>query len=78
MRAQLTNYLAALFVIASLIGCAKPVGKPVVTAGKSTSTHKAVPPPMKLGPGEQVDYAGHRCGNPNLHIKTHLCLYPRR
>ncbi len=33
---------------------------------------------MDLGPGEQVDYAGHRCGNPNLHIKTHLCLYPRR
>ncbi|HKU00385.1 MAG TPA: hypothetical protein VJS30_28195 [Paraburkholderia sp.] len=29
-------------------------------------------------PGEQIDYAGHRCGNPNEHVKTHLCLFPRR
>ncbi|WP_232451021.1 hypothetical protein [Burkholderia ubonensis] len=28
-------------------------------------------------PGEQVDYAGHRCGNPNLHVKTHPCVFPQ-
>jgi hypothetical protein len=32
--------------------------------------------PANLMPGEQVDYAGHRCGNPNMHVKTHPCLFP--
>ncbi|KWE80011.1 hypothetical protein [Burkholderia territorii] len=26
----------------------------------------------------QIDYAGHRCGNPNFYVKTHPCLFPRR
>jgi hypothetical protein len=33
--------------------------------------------PANLMPGEQVDYAGHRCGNPNMHVKTHPCLFPQ-
>jgi hypothetical protein len=34
--------------------------------------------PTDLAPGEQIDYAGHRCGNPNLYVKMHLCVFPRR
>jgi len=34
--------------------------------------------PADLMPGEQIDYAGHRCGNPNLYVKTHPCLFPQR
>ena len=36
------------------------------------------PVPTDLMPGEQIDYAGHRCGNPNLYVKTHNCLFPQR
>jgi hypothetical protein len=42
----------------------------------STSTQAVKP--ANLAPGEQIDYAGHRCGNPNLYVKTHLCIFPRR
>ncbi|TGN98333.1 hypothetical protein PL79_004595 [Burkholderia sp. USMB20] len=34
--------------------------------------------PTGLMPGEQIDHAGHRCGNPNFYVNTHPCLFPKR
>ncbi|WP_232291209.1 hypothetical protein [Burkholderia ubonensis] len=56
----------AVLIIPLLAGC--------VFAG--VGERKAVA--RDLAPGEQVDYAGHRCGNPNLHVKTHPCVFPQR
>jgi len=70
----------AMLVISLLVplfaGCAsvRPDTRPVAL----TSAPKAKPAAGELMPGEQVDYAGHRCGNPNLYVKTHPCLFPRR
>jgi hypothetical protein len=76
MRAFTLKYSLAAFLAASLAGCASNSGKSPASASKSTSTQTVEPP--NLAPGEQVDYAGHRCGNPNLYVKTHLCVFPRR
>lgn len=48
--------------------------------GAAASSHAAQANPVaaELLPGEQVDYAGHRCGNPNLYVKTHPCVFPQR
>lgn len=75
MRALLQKSALTAILAASLAGCASSGGKPAASVNPPTSTHKA---PTDLAPGEQIDYAGHRCGNPNLHVKTHLCLFPRR
>ncbi|KWK72883.1 hypothetical protein WM16_17605 [Burkholderia ubonensis] len=56
----------AVLIIPLLAGC--------VSAG--VGDRKAVA--TDLAPGEQVDYAGHRCGDPNLHVKTHPCEFPQR
>ncbi len=56
----------AVLIIPLLAGC--------VSAG--VGERKAVA--RDLAPGEQVDYAGHRCGNPNLHVKMHPCVFPQR
>lgn len=74
---NLLSFLMAASVVASFVGCAQTASKPVVASNTPSTAHKATPP-TDLAPGEQVDYAGHRCGNPNLHVKTHLCLFPRR
>lgn len=71
------SFLLATFVAASFAGCVQTPSKPVVASNAPSTVHKATSP-TDLAPGEQVDYAGHRCGNPNLHVKTHLCLFPRR
>ncbi|ASW01570.1 hypothetical protein CJU94_25745 [Paraburkholderia aromaticivorans] len=73
MRAFMFRFLVAAVIAAGLAGCAGNSRKP---AGTSDSTRAAAP--ANLAPGEQIDYAGHRCGNPNLYVKTHLCVFPRR
>jgi type IV pilus biogenesis protein CpaD/CtpE len=75
MRALLQKSALTAILAASLAACAGSSGKPADAGKPSTSTHKS---PVDLAPGEQIDYAGHRCGNANLHVKTHLCLFPRR
>lgn len=69
----LTTCLAGVIAVA-LGGCANLSGKP--PAASSSPTQAGAP--ADLAPGEQIDYAGHRCGNPNLYVKTHLCVFPRR
>ncbi|KVC84448.1 hypothetical protein WI74_33030 [Burkholderia ubonensis] len=55
----------AVLIIPLLAGCVSAgVGERKAVAGYPA-------------PGEQVDYAGHRCGNPNLHVKTHPCVFPQ-
>ncbi|REE22475.1 hypothetical protein B0G71_5686 [Paraburkholderia sp. BL27I4N3] len=75
MRVLLQKSALTAILATSLAGCASSGGEPAVAAKPRPSAHKA---PTDLAPGEQIDYAGHRCGNPNLHVKTHLCLFPRR
>lgn len=74
MRALMLKSSLAGVMVAGLAGCAGLSGKP--PAGTSSSTQTTAP--ADLAPGEQIDYAGHRCGNPNLYVKTHLCVFPRR
>ncbi|MBY4765983.1 hypothetical protein K6W39_02115 [Burkholderia ambifaria] len=63
--------LVALLV-SLFAGCASV--RPGTGPAASTSAAKAKPVAGALMRGEQIDYAGHRCGNPNLHP----CLFPRR
>ncbi|WP_321857802.1 hypothetical protein [Burkholderia cenocepacia] len=65
--------LIAVLIIPLLAGCASTRSDTTATA--SAAARKPVPD--DLMPGEQVDYAGHRCGNPNLYVKTHPCLFPQ-
>lgn len=77
MRALMWKSFIAAVIAAGVAGCAN-------TGGKAANLNSASPPtqaaktPANLAPGEQVDYAGHRCGNPNLYVKTHLCVFPLR
>ena len=75
MRALWQRSAFTAVLAASLGACASGSGKPADAVNPSTSTHKSL---MDLALGEQIDYAGHRCGNLNLHVKTHRCLFPRR
>ncbi|HEB3529841.1 hypothetical protein [Burkholderia cenocepacia] len=65
--------LIAVLIVPLFAGCAS-------TRFETTATYGAArkPVPADRVPGEQVDYAGHRCGNPNLYVKTHPCVYPPR
>ncbi|WP_175876966.1 hypothetical protein [Burkholderia sp. BCC0097] len=65
--------LIAVLIVPLFAGCAS-------TRSDTTATYGAArkPVPADRAPGEQVDYAGHRCGNPNLYVKTHPCVYPPR
>ncbi|MFL9892899.1 hypothetical protein [Paraburkholderia sp. RL17-381-BIF-C] len=76
MRAFTLKYSFAAFLPAILAGCASNSGESPASTSMSTSTQAVKP--ANLAPGEQIDYAGHRCGNPNLYVKTHLCIFPRR
>ncbi|WDR86117.1 hypothetical protein [Burkholderia ambifaria] len=74
-----SSHLVMLLVpllVSLLAGCASV--RPGTGPAASTSAAKAKPVAGELMPGEQIDYAGHRCGNPNLYVKTHPCLFPRR
>jgi len=72
---RLVMLLVPLFVLL-LAGCT--FVRPCTGPAASTSAAKAKPVAAELMPGEQIDYAGHRCGNPNLYVKTHPCLFPQR
>ncbi|WP_244102179.1 hypothetical protein [Burkholderia ambifaria] len=63
-------------LVSLLAGCASV--RPGTGPAASTSAPKAKPVAGELMPGEEVDYAGHRCGNSNLYVKTHPCLFPQR
>ncbi|WP_175819010.1 hypothetical protein [Burkholderia sp. BCC0419] len=66
--------MIAVLIVPWFAGC-------VSTRSDATATAPAAarqPVPAGLMPGEKIDYAGHRCGNPNLYVKTHTCLFPRR
>ncbi|MCA8085026.1 hypothetical protein [Burkholderia cenocepacia] len=65
--------MIAVLIVPLFAGCAS-------TRFETTATYGAArkPVPADRVPGEQVDYAGHRCGNPNLYVKTHPCVYPPR
>ncbi|MCA8488311.1 hypothetical protein [Burkholderia arboris] len=66
--------LIAVLIVPLFAGCASTrSGTP---AAAPAAARKTVP--ADLMPGEQIDYAGHRCGNPNLYVKTHTCLFPQR
>nr|WP_324251417.1 hypothetical protein [Burkholderia ambifaria] len=74
-----SSHLVMLLVpllVSLLAGCASV--RPGTGPAASTRAAKAKPVADELMPGEQVDYAGHRCGNPNLYVKTHPCLFPQR
>ncbi|WP_260435978.1 hypothetical protein [Burkholderia sp. Bp9143] len=66
--------LIAVLVVPLLVGCVST--RPDTAAAAPSAARK--PAPVDLLPGEQVDYAGHRCGNPNFHVKTHPCVFPKR
>ncbi|WP_368858911.1 hypothetical protein [Burkholderia sp. GbtcB21] len=66
--------LIAVLIVPLLAGCASPRSD----TGTAASAAARKPVPADLIPGEQIDYAGHRCGNPNLYVKTHPCLFPQR
>ncbi|KVF22592.1 hypothetical protein [Burkholderia cepacia] len=75
--------LIAVLIVPLFAGCTSTRSGPT-PAGSATSTTSTTPAaarkpvPADLMPGEQIDYAGHRCGNPNLYVKTHVCLFPQR
>ena len=75
--------LIAVLIVPLFAGCTSTrSGRTLAASATSTtSTTPAAarkPVPADLMPGEQIDYAGHRCGNPNLYVKTHVCLFPQR
>ncbi|WP_124488816.1 MULTISPECIES: hypothetical protein [unclassified Burkholderia] len=51
-------------------------GAAIARHGRTFAAPDAVP--TGLMPGEQIDHAGHRCGNPNFYVNTHPCLFPKR
>ncbi|WP_261318097.1 hypothetical protein [Burkholderia cepacia] len=72
--------LIAVLIVPLFASCTstRSVPPPNVSATSTTPAAARKPVPADLMPGEQIDYAGHRCGNPNLHVKTHVCLFPQR
>ncbi|ODN29453.1 hypothetical protein BGI28_00050 [Burkholderia contaminans] len=69
--------LIAVLIVPLFSGCASTRSGTPPTAQAAPAAAKK-PVPADLMPGEQIDYAGHRCGNPNLYVKTHNCLFPQR
>ncbi|WP_334001676.1 hypothetical protein [Burkholderia cepacia] len=72
--------LIAVLIVPLFAGCTSTRSGPTPAASATSTTPAAArkPVPADLMPGEQIDYAGHRCGNPNLYVKTHVCLFPQR
>lgn len=66
--------LIAVLIVPLFAGCASSHSD----TGTIASASARKPVPADLMPGELIDYAGHRCGNPNLYVKTHPCLFPQR
>ncbi|WP_243771575.1 hypothetical protein [Burkholderia sp. D-99] len=72
--------LIAVLIVPLFAGCASTRSGSTPDAPTASAKPSAArkPVPADLMPGEQIDYAGHRCGNPNLYVKTHVCLFPQR
>ena len=72
--------LIAVLIVPLFAGCTSTRSGRTLAASATSTTPAAArkPVPADLMPGEQIDYAGHRCGNPNLYVKTHVCLFPQR
>ncbi|WP_322086417.1 hypothetical protein [Burkholderia sp. BCC1999] len=70
--------LIAVLIVPLFAGCASTRSGTSAATPAATSSAARKPMPADLMPGEQIDYAGHRCGNPNLYVKTHTCLFPQR
>ncbi|WP_230946620.1 hypothetical protein [Burkholderia cepacia] len=72
--------LIAVLIVPLFAGCTSTRSGPTPNVSATSTTPAAArkPVPADLMPGEQIDYAGHRCGNPNLYVKTHVCLFPQR
>lgn len=72
--------LIAVLIVQLFAGCTSTRSGPTPNVSATSTTPAAArkPVPADLMPGEQIDYAGHRCGNPNLYVKTHVCLFPQR
>ncbi|MDN7556789.1 hypothetical protein [Burkholderia orbicola] len=70
--------LIAVLIAPLFAGCASTRSDTTATSGAARKPVPADRVPADRVPGEQVDYAGHRCGNPNLYVKTHPCVYPPR
>ncbi|WP_322022423.1 hypothetical protein [Burkholderia sp. BCC1977] len=75
-RLSLRSSLIVTLLVPLLAGCASV--RPGTESVAPTRAAKEKPVAAGLMPGEQIDYAGHRCGNPNFHVKTHPCLFPQR
>lgn len=73
-RPAIRPVLIAVLIVPLFAGCVST--RSDTTAAAPAAARKPVP--ADLMPGEQIDYAGHRCGNPNLYVKTHACLFPQR
>ncbi|WP_244108441.1 hypothetical protein [Burkholderia anthina] len=76
-RSAIRLSLLALLIAPLVAGCAssRPDAASVASSAPKAARHAV---PTDLMPGEQIDYAGHRCGNPNFYVKTHPCLFPKR
>ncbi|RQS24742.1 hypothetical protein DIE06_01120 [Burkholderia sp. Bp8998] len=75
-RLSARSSLLVPLLVLLLAGCASV--RPGTGSATSTGAAKARPGAAEPMPGEQIDYAGHRCGNPNLYVKTHPCLFQQR
>ncbi|EMN1926959.1 hypothetical protein RVV18_001338 [Burkholderia ambifaria] len=79
-RLSVRSSRLVMLVISLLVplfaGCASV--RPGTGPAASTSAAKAKPVAGELMLGEKIDYAGRRCGNPNLYVKMHPCLFPQR
>ncbi|MBN3816138.1 hypothetical protein G3N57_05685 [Paraburkholderia sp. Se-20369] len=66
MKARLVTFALPFLLAGCALGNADPAASP--------------DPPRVTRPSssELVDYAGHPCGNPNLYVKTHPCVFPKR
>ncbi|WP_260426582.1 MULTISPECIES: hypothetical protein [unclassified Burkholderia] len=66
--------LIAVLIVPLFAGCVSTRSD----TGAAVPAAAREPAQADLMPGEQIDYAGHRCGNPNLYVKTHPCVFPKR
>ncbi|KVC57927.1 hypothetical protein [Burkholderia stagnalis] len=66
MKARLVTFAVPFLLAGCALGNADPATSPDQPRAAPASSSRL------------VDYAGHPCGNQNLHVKTHPCVFPRR
>ncbi|RQQ67386.1 hypothetical protein [Burkholderia stagnalis] len=66
MKARLVTFAVSFLLAGCALGNADPAASPDQPRAAPASSSRL------------VDYAGHPCGNQNLHVKTHPCVFPRR